>query len=368
MIPLLIRRWASHRHKPTVRVGTALAVTLLLNLIFGGAFFLAESGTQPELSFWDSVWWAMVTMTTVGYGDLYPKTSIGRFLVGYPCLLVGIALLGYTLGVIAETMIERTTTKLKGTASMHFENHLVICQCPSVSRVIQLVEQFRLAHSDPFRPAVVVTARLDELPVELREKSVHFVKGLPTSEEALLRAGVAKAAGVIILASDPNNEASDAESFTAGTLVRLIEESASRSIQLVIELADRKNLRMMERVGADGIVPSEGITDMLLIQEMNNPGLSQIFENLAVYKKGCEFYIVPHRFAGRQLREIQIAALQHPANLQVVGAFRSGTALMGSEKSLLLEESDRLILLADHRADYDAFELSHLNSNLSPTV
>ncbi|HEX8372551.1 MAG TPA: ion channel [Chthoniobacterales bacterium] len=362
MIRVLFRQWASRRHKPVIRAGTALGITLLLNIIFGSAFYLAEFRAQPGLDFWDSTWWAMVTMTTVGYGDLYPKTFVGRFFVGYPCLFVGIGLLGYTLGVIAEAMIERTRTKEKGTASMGYENHLVICQCPSVSRVIQLVEQFRAAHSDPLRPAVVVTARLDELPVELREKSIDFVKGLPTSEEVLLRAGVADADGVIVLASDPNNAASDAESFTTGTLVRLIEESRSRPLQLVIELADRKNLRMMERAGADGIVPAEGITDMLLMQEMINPGLNQVFENLAIYKQGCEFYIVPQRFAGRQLQEIQIAALQHPANLQVVGAFRKGVAVMSTEKSLLLEEGDRLILLADRRADYDAFELSHLNS------
>lgn len=367
MIFLLVRHWNCNRHKPAFRVGTAFAITMALNLIFGAAFLVAESSAQPDLDFWDSVWWSMVTMTTVGYGDFFPKTFIGRFFVAYPCLLVGIGLIGYSLGVIAESIIEGSNKLRKGTASMKFDKHLVICQCPSISRVVQLVEQFRLAHGDPHRHAVVVTTRFDELPVELREKSINFVKGLPTSEDVLIRAGIENAAGVIILAKDPTDEGCDADSFTTGTLVRLIEEGSSRSIPIVIELTDRKNLRMMERVGADGIVPADGITDMLLMQEMLNPGLRQVFENLALYDTGSEFYIVPHRFAGRALREIQIAALEHPLNLQIVGTFRNGVASMTPESSLHLEVSDRLILLAKNRTDYDVFETS-LTSLLPQTA
>ena len=366
MILLLIRRWSCHRRKPAVRVATALSIALVLNLIFGAAFLLAESGKQPELSFWDSVWWSMVTMTTVGYGDYFPKTFYGRFFVAYPCLLLGIGLIGYALGVIVEAMMEKFSKRQKGTATMHFENHLVICQCPSASRVVQLVEQFRLAQSDPNRQAVVVTNDLDELPLEFGEKSIHFVKGLPTSEEILIRAGVANAAGVIILARDRSDEGCDAESFTTGTLVRLIEEGGSRSISVVIELAHRRNLRMMERAGADGIVPAEGITDKLLTQEMCNPGLRHVFENLASYDQGCEFYILPHRFTGRLLREIQIAALNDPSNLQIVGALRNGIAMMPPEKSLCIEPKDQLIVLAEKRADYAAFEASYLTSNPLP--
>lgn len=368
MILHFFRRWISLHHKPAVRVGTALAIALLLNLLFGAAFYLAESANQPGLKFWDSVWWSMVTMTTVGYGDFYPKTFVGRFLVAYPCLVIGIGLIGYSLGVIAESMLEGFNQRHKGKATMRFEDHLVICHCPSVSRVLQLVAQFRAAQGDPHRPAVVVTSRLEELPVEFRENSIHFVKGLPTSEDSLNRAGVARAAGVIVLARDPHDESSDSESFTAGTLVKLIEEDSGRPISLVIELADRKNQRMMDRVGANGIVPVEGITDMLLMQEVFNPGLRNLFEDLVTYKKGCEFYIVPHRLAGRKLREIQIAALDHPSSLQIVGAIRNGVTIMNSDQSFSLEGTDKLVLLAEKRADYEAFESTHLHSNLQPQI
>lgn len=366
MIVLFFRRWLSLHHKPAVRVSTAILIALLLNLVFGALFLLAESKTQPELRFWDAVWWSMVTMTTVGYGDFFPKSFAGRFFVAYPCLILGIGLIGYSLGVIAESMIAAFNQRNKGKATMRFKDHLVICQCPSIPRILRLVAQFRAAHADPRRPAVVVTSRFDEMPVEFREHSIDLVNGLSTSEETLTRAGVATAAGVMVLAHDPLDQSSDAESFTAGTLVKLIEEDGTRPINLVIEVADRKNLRMMERVGASGIVPVEGVTDLLLMQEMMNPGLRSLFEDIISYTHGSEFYIMPHRFAGRLLCEIQIAAIRHPGNLQIIGVVRDGATLMVAEKSFALCDTDKLIILADKRSDFQDFENLHLSKSPLP--
>jgi voltage-gated potassium channel len=338
-----------------------------LNLFFGTLFLLAESGAQPTITFADSVWWSMVTMTTVGYGDMFPKTPVGRFLVGYPCLIIGIGLIGYMLGAVAQAVLQSFERFQKGRAKMNLTNHLVICQCPSVSRILELVEQFRAAEAGTYREAVVISDALTELPVEFRERQIHFVKGLPMSEDALARACVTHAAGVIVLAADKSNPAADAESFTTGQLVKLMGDDAKQKVPLIIELADRKNLRMMERIGADGIVPADGVTDRLLVQEMVNPGLRSIFENLVTYKQGSEFYIVPHRFTGRPLREIQIAALEHSAKLQVIGLWKDGTSVLAPDNTVPLMENDRLILLADCRGDYDIFETELIHNQPTPT-
>jgi hypothetical protein len=55
-----------------------------------------------------------------------------------------------------------------------------------------------------------------------------------------------------------------------------------------------------------------------------------------------------------------VAAIQHPANLQIVGTMRNGIASMSSEHGFCLEPVDQLILLAEKRADYAAFESSLL--------
>lgn len=55
-------------------------------------------------SFWDGIWWAVVTVTTVGYGDLYPKTVEGR-LIGMVVMLIGIGFLSVLTATIASRFV-----------------------------------------------------------------------------------------------------------------------------------------------------------------------------------------------------------------------------------------------------------------------
>lgn len=138
MIFILMKRVFRHSRRPTFRVGLGLLAAAALNLAFGLAFFFAEKEVSLNLTLADSIWWSMVTMTTVGYGDFYPQTWIGRYLVAYPCFLLGIGLIGYLLGTIVDAVVESISRKKKGLGKMRTKNHLVICHCPSTAKILQI--------------------------------------------------------------------------------------------------------------------------------------------------------------------------------------------------------------------------------------
>lgn len=78
-----------------------VALLALLTALGGGAAF---SAVEKGHSTWDGVWWAVTTMTTVGYGDLYPTTTAGRF-VGLAVMLVGIGFIAILTGAVAQRFL-----------------------------------------------------------------------------------------------------------------------------------------------------------------------------------------------------------------------------------------------------------------------
>jgi voltage-gated potassium channel len=82
------------------------AVLALLTVLGGGAAFAAVEKDQ-HMSAWDGVWWAVTTVTTVGYGDFSPKTDSGRVIAMF-VMVVGIGFVALLTAAAAERFIRRS--------------------------------------------------------------------------------------------------------------------------------------------------------------------------------------------------------------------------------------------------------------------
>ncbi len=78
-------------------------IAVLAVWVGGGLFYLAEPETVGNV--WNGVWWAVVTTTTVGYGDISPATLLGR-VVGVGLMVIGIGLFATLGGSVAAFFIE----------------------------------------------------------------------------------------------------------------------------------------------------------------------------------------------------------------------------------------------------------------------
>ena len=83
------------------------ARTLAVLLISASVMYVIEGPVQPEAfgSIPRSLWWAIATLTTVGYGDVYPVTALGKFFAGLSAV-AGIGLIAMPTGILAAAFSE----------------------------------------------------------------------------------------------------------------------------------------------------------------------------------------------------------------------------------------------------------------------
>jgi voltage-gated potassium channel len=87
---------------------TAAAGAALLLILFGAtALYLVEGAVQPDQfgSIPRSIWWAVVTLTTIGYGDAYPVTALGRIFAGLVAI-AGIGIIAMPTGILASAFTD----------------------------------------------------------------------------------------------------------------------------------------------------------------------------------------------------------------------------------------------------------------------
>jgi len=132
-----LRRLLSHH-----RLAYVLCAMVLIVLLGGIMLFLleAETGTVQDLG--DALWWAVVTVTTVGYGDITPKTAMGR-LVALVVMLVGISFVSILTANIAAYFMEAR----QETADAALHEHLMAVEA-RLSELTHVLRQHTATQED----------------------------------------------------------------------------------------------------------------------------------------------------------------------------------------------------------------------------
>jgi voltage-gated potassium channel Kch len=108
---LLERRAARFlQEPPTVRGATAVIVTATAAVVFGAGVLMTVIDSKEYPTFGIGLWWAVQTVTTVGYGDVAPTDVFGR-LVGAFVMLEGTAFIAIVTAVITSSFITRAQSE-----------------------------------------------------------------------------------------------------------------------------------------------------------------------------------------------------------------------------------------------------------------
>jgi voltage-gated potassium channel len=286
LIPYFMKNMVRNPPEP-LRV-LVLMVTVL---IYGASGFLYfELPGNPDLTWGDGFWYTIVTIATVGYGDFFPKTPGGRFLVGWPIMVVGIGLLGYALSLVAAALVTSKTREIKGMSSFKLNNHLVIFNFPGLGKVQRVLEELSLDPSfGKYRQIVLIDEHREELPPELQKHGVHFVRGNPARDETLTRASVDTASHAIVLCKSPGDPTSD----NLNVAITLAIEARCRSVQTVVECVEPASEELLRKAGSDRVVCTSRFDSLFISQELLNPGVQGVISDLFSARGGQQIYFTP---------------------------------------------------------------------------
>jgi len=96
------------RDPPSVRTAAGVIVTATVIVVVGGGVLMRLLDHDEYSNIWVGMWWALQTVTTVGYGDVTPKHTSGRIVASF-VMLEGIAFLTIIIAAITSTFVARAT-------------------------------------------------------------------------------------------------------------------------------------------------------------------------------------------------------------------------------------------------------------------
>ncbi|MEN8200377.1 MAG: ion channel [Thermodesulfobacteriota bacterium] len=313
-------------------------VILIIILISGFLISILE----PELSFASGIWWSIVTLTTVGYGDISPSTPGGRALAVL-IMFFGIGLLGMLSASLATMLIRRRMKEDRGMCTSKVGNHIIICEWNHRARAI--LNELRADVQTTDVPIVLV-ADIEEKPVD--DDSLIFVRGV-VSEESLEKANLKEARTIIVLGDDRlEARARDAKVV----LTTLTIETMNPSVYSVVELVDKANEQHCLRANADEIIIGSELSSHLIASAATDHGISRIVSELLSSRYGNELYSLPvaKEMVGQKFLEIFVS-LKREKNITVFGIKkgRSGEFVSNPDAEYGLSEGDLLLVISQNR-------------------
>ena len=313
-------------------------ILAVAGLIFLGAlgFSLAESGHE---SWWwrfcQGAWWAVVTLTTVGYGDVVPLTPSGR-LVGVVLMLGGVVSVSLLTATVASIFVERKFRRERGLEAIKETQHILVLGWHHDGETLlnQLLK--RLPETTP----VVLVNKLppeqmDALRERFSSQAVSFLWGDYSREETLQKANVRQAVKAIILAERQLEETS-AQVDQRTLLTALTIKDLHPKIRVLAELLLPENRAYLERAGVEEILIRGQYDGQLMAEAVASPGLFRALTSLLIGENQSLWVVgVPQRFEGRPVKDLA-AHLQKYHQALLIALYSEGRALQLDD--LLSEE------------------------------
>jgi voltage-gated potassium channel len=261
------------RFRKVVKIGIVrsviVSVIILTYAVFSEYLLQYNNPASGIHSLFDSLWWVMQTVTTVGYGDT-PVVGFYARLNGIFIMVAGIGSIGFILANLGVSIVNSQLARKLGQARTKMKEHVVICNYND--QASEIAEDI-IAEG---RSVLLLT----NAKPKIEESNVDYVIGSCLVKEDLMKAGINKSDFVVIL-PDRRNESEDPAAIDAKSLVAAMTiKKINPDVYIVAELLQRASEIHAREIGVDEIVIRGNISSMLISNAILNPGVSKLYSEL----------------------------------------------------------------------------------------
>jgi len=260
-----------HPSPPLARIAQRLALALGLLVLVAGVAYLGRDGyadaAGDEVSLLDAFYYATVSITTTGYGDVRPESDAARLattLVVTPARILFLILL---VGTTLEVLAERTRVAYRiATWRARLRAHVLICGYGTKGRSAALA----MLDRGRSRDEIVVIDRSPDARAAATADGFAAVAGDASRGQVLEQAGVAHADSVVV-APDRDD---------AAVLITLTVRRLNSTAHVVAAARESDNVALLRQSGATSVVESSSAAGRLLGLATQKPRLAAILEDL----------------------------------------------------------------------------------------
>jgi voltage-gated potassium channel len=273
--------------------GRILLIMGLLMIVCANLVWLFERSEDDKAQFaanylvgiGDAIWYVVVTMATVGYGDKTPVTAPGR-VVGSILILASVVLVSLFTATASSLLVARRIKEGDALDAETLTGHTIVCGWnKNVPRFLTA-----LSHTGERTVVLINEAPNDVIEPHLKAYAglhILFVRGSFTQESILASAGVKQAAHAVVVPDESGATGNESESDEQKTvLASLIIKEINPQIRVYVHVLHREDAAHVKRAKADEVIVSDEFTGEMLANHVAHPGAPQALTELMSFDAG----------------------------------------------------------------------------------